>query len=94
MGIQNDAGKILKIIYQRYIEDERIEPEVLVTRSGLDGREIDKAIKYLKDLGLIDIVHTMGNYEGVQNFVFKKLTPRGINIVENKQKFKETFNLE
>lgn len=94
MGIQNNAGKILKIIYHRYLEDEIIEPKVLVKELELPGRDIDKAIKYLKDLGLIDIAHTMGNYEGVQNFVFKTLTPSGINVIEDDEKFKEVFNLE
>ena len=63
----------------------------LLDETGLDGKRIDRAIKYLKDIGAIDIVLTCENVNGVQNFIMKKLTPYGINIIENQPEFKRNF---
>ena len=35
----------------------------------------------------------MGNQSGLQNFSFIGLTPEGIQTVENKTKFKNTFGI-
>ena len=94
MGIQQDAGEILLFMYQSYTKDESIDAEKLLETTGWDGNRIDRAIKYLKDLSAIQIIHTLGNFKGVQHFIFRSLTPIGINIVENKPEFKRTFGFE
>lgn len=94
MGIQKDAGKILLFIYQCYIKDESVNAEKLLQTTKWEGNRIDRAIKYLKDIGAIDIILALGNVNGVQNFILKGLTPLGINIVENQPEFKRNFGFE
>ena len=91
MGIQKDAGEILLFIYQCYIKDESVNAEKLLETTKWEGNRIDRAIKYLKDIGAIDIILTLGNISGVQHFILKGLTPLGINIVENQPEFKRNF---
>jgi len=93
MGIQQDAGEILLYAYKSYIKDESINANKLLETTGWEGNRIDRAIKYLKDLDAIQIIHTMRNVNGVQNFIFRSLTPIGINIIENKPEFERTFGL-
>ncbi|HGJ64173.1 TPA: hypothetical protein ENS27_02150 [bacterium] len=91
MGIQKDAGEILLFIYQCYIKDESVNAEKLLETTKWEGNRIDRAIKYLKDIGAIDIILTLGNIGGVQYFILKGLTPLGINIIENQHEFKRNF---
>ena len=91
MGIQNDAGEILLFIYQCYTKDESVDADKLLQTTKWEGNRIDRAIKYLKDIEAIDIILTLGNINGVQNFILERLTPSGINIVENKSEFKRNF---
>lgn len=93
MGIRNDAGKIFQIIYQQYLNKERVNAEILLEKSGMGGEEIDRAIKYLKDLGVIEVIHTLGNFNGVQNFIFRKIRPEGINIAEDDDLFYHMFKV-
>lgn len=95
MTIQNDAGKILLFIYDSYANDkDSVSPEKLLEITKWDGNRIDRAIQYLKDVGAIDIILTLGNVRGVQHFILKKITPLGINIVENQPEFKRNFGFE
>lgn len=95
MGIQKDAGEILLFIYDSYVNDRgSVNAQRLLDETQWDGKRIDRAIKYLKDMGAIDIVLTLGNVNGVQNFIMKKLTPLGINTVENQPEFKRNFGFE
>ena len=95
MGIQKDAGEILLFMYDKYInDDEKVNAEVLLDTTKWEGNRIDRAIKYLKDIGAIDIILTLGNVKGVQHFILKKITPLGINIVENQLEFKRNFGFE
>ncbi|MBI2575086.1 hypothetical protein HYV82_04330 [Candidatus Woesearchaeota archaeon] len=91
MTIKGDAGEILLFIYDCYVNDrDSVNPEKLLETTKWEGNRIDRAIKYLKDIGAIDII-TLGNVNGVQNFILKGLTPLGINIVENQPEFKRNF---
>ena len=95
MGIQKDAGEILLFMYDRYVNDDsKVNAEVLLDTTKWEGNRIDRAIKYLKDIGAIDIILTLSNVKGVQHFILKKITPLGINIVENKPEFKRNFGFE
>ena len=88
-----DAGEILLFMYDRYVNDDsKVNAEVLLDTTKWEGNRIDRAIKYLKDVGAIDIILTLGNVKGVQHFILKKITPLGINIVENQPEFKRNFN--
>jgi len=86
MGIQEDGNKILEFAYDEYINDRgSINPRKLIDKfgpEGWDGKRIDRAVKYLKNIGAIDIILTMGNVDGVQTFIMKELTPDGIKMVE------------
>lgn len=92
MGIQKDAGKILAFIYSNYVnKNSSVNPKMLIEITKWDGNRIDRAIKYLNDLGAVDIILTIGNYKGVQDFIMKRLTPLGIQMVENQKEFKKNF---
>lgn len=92
MTIKEDAGEILLFIYQCYIKDESVDESKLLQTTKWEGNRIDRAIKYLKDIGAIDIILLLGNVNGVQNFILKGLTPLGINVIENQPEFKRNFN--
>ena len=36
----------------------------------------------------------MGNHQGVQHFILNKITPIGINTVEDQPEFKKNFGFE
>lgn len=93
MGIQENAGKIFYLMYQMYLKDESINPQRLLEITNMEGKDIDRAIKYLKDKYLIDIILTLGNHQGVQHFILKKITPDGINVAEDDTEFIRTFKI-
>ena len=84
MTIQNDAQKVLNLIYQKYVDENKLIETTDLLNLDLEGNRIDRAIKYLRDIGYIEIVLLMGNNNGLQNFILKKITPRGIQEVEKK----------
>ena len=93
MGIQKNAGQIFHLLYDKYSKNEKINPEILLEETKLEGNDADKAIKYLKDRDLIEIILTLGNIKGLQYFIFKKITPEGIKIAENDKNFIEEFGI-
>ena len=94
-GIQEDSGKILLFIYDSFINNKpKLNAQILLEETKWDGNRIDRAVKYLKGIGAIDIVLTMGNHQGVQHFILKKITPLGINAVEDQPEFKKNFSFE
>ncbi|MBI5073190.1 hypothetical protein HZA99_05200 [Candidatus Woesearchaeota archaeon] len=84
MTIQNDAQKVLNLIYQKYVDENKLIENTDLLNLDLEGNRIDRAIKYLRDIGYIEIVLLMGNNNGLQNFILKKITPRGIQEVEKR----------
>jgi len=94
MGIQQDSGEILLFLYKSYVDDQHVDAKKLLETTKWNGARIDKALKYLKDIGAIELILALGNVEGVQNFILRGLTPAGINIVENQKEFKHTFGFE
>ena len=95
MTIQEDAGKILLFVYDCYVSNKsKPNTQILLDETKWDGKRIDRAIKYLKDLGALEIIFTAGQIKGLQMFILKKITPMGINIVENQPEFKRNFGFE
>ena len=95
MTIQEDSGKILLFVYDCYVNNKsKPNPKILFETTQWDGRRIDRSIKYLKELEAIEIILTAGQINGLQTFIFRKITPLGINIVENKPEFKKNFGFE
>lgn len=95
MTIKGDAGEILLFMYDCYVNDKgSVNPEKLLETTTWEGNRIDRAVKYLKEIGAIDIVLTMGNHQGVQHFILRKITPLGINTVEDQPEFKKNFGFE
>ncbi len=94
MGIREDAGKILLFVYKKYINEEYyLNTESIIKGTKLPAKRINSAITYLKDIGAIQITLFFGKTDGVYNFEIDGLTPRGIDIVENKKKFKSIFGI-
>ena len=95
MTIQEDSGKILLYVHDCYVNNRnKPNSKILFEETQWDGRRIDRVIKYLKDFWAIEIILTAGQMNGLQNFIFRKITPLGINIVENKPEFKRNFGFE
>ncbi len=92
MTIKEDAGEILLLIYNDFIDNNNsITPKSVLDITKWEGHRIDLAIKYLRDIGAVEFIFTMGNVDGVQNFIIRGLLPVGINIIENESKFEDTF---
>ena len=84
MPIREDSDMILRFIYQEYVEKHHLvgSKDLLWQFKDWGGSRIDRAVKYLRDQGAIDIVLFMGNQNGLQNFMLKRITPIGIDRVE------------
>ena len=83
--IVEDSNKLLRTIYNKYANSEEISPVALIDATNWDGQRINLSLNYLRKTGLIDIIPCMGNVKEVQNFVFKEVTPSGIEDVESAQ---------
>jgi len=95
MGIQKDAGELLKYIYDKYAKGSlEIATEDVITEIGWTSTRINNAIDYLGDLEVLEIEFYIGNIDGVKNFYIHGLKPKGIDLIENKNKFKTTFGFE
>jgi len=94
MGIKEDAGNLLGYIYNEYIKGNTITANDVLQGTEWGGIRADIAVKYLRDIGAIKIDFFLGNLNGLQNFFISGLTPVGIEIIENKSKFKNTFGVE
>ena len=95
MGIQKDAGELLGYIYERYTKGENwIKPDDLIKETRWEAHRINNARTYLSDRDLIKIAKQSGNVEGVANYTITGLTPSGIDMTENEEKFKTTFGFE
>lgn len=94
MGIKEDAGNLLGYFYNRYVEGYTIKADELLDETKWDGNRADIAVKYLRDIDAIKITFLLGSTNGLQNFHISGLTPIGINIIEDRSKFKVTFGFE
>jgi hypothetical protein len=94
MGIIKNAGRLLVLMYYMSLKKERIHPERILEMMKIPPNELDSVIKYLRDESLIDIILTFGNHNGLQHFIFKRITSEGINLVEDEEEFKDKFKLK
>jgi len=86
MGIQKDAGELLFYAYQKYGEGKLVSSEELQKDKKWEDVKMKNAFNYLKDRGLIEGIFFMGG-----NFLIRKIYPAGIDLAEDKDKFKEVF---
>lgn len=94
MGIQKDAGEILALIYKKYTDFGSSNTFILGNRDIEEETKWDKdrilrAIFYLKDSNLAGI-----SFITTSGYNIYRPTPEGISIIEDKDKFKRTFNFE
>lgn len=83
MGIKRDAEEILDFIYEEYVGGIEITLEsILLYKSDWDSLRVDRALRYLKDIGFIDVVFMVGYVDKAQNMLFNKITIDGIDFVE------------
>lgn len=96
MGIRENAGKMLHLIYTIKSAKINVTPEKIIeiTKGILTGDELDDAVRYLRDENLVKITFTFGNVEGLQHFIFNSLTPEAINVVEDRVEFLNRFKVE
>jgi hypothetical protein len=90
MAIQKDSGEILLLIYNKYTNHKerylKIRVTEILNETGLEELRLDRAIDYLKQKKLIETF-----YGGVHDMIVS-LSAEGIDVVEDKNKFKKTFN--
>ncbi len=91
MGIQKDAGEILAFLYTKYTETHyfQINKESLLDITKWDTTRLENAVAYLEDCILVEVHRSLGGH-----FFIHKIYPNGVNIIEDKSKFKKTFNFE
>ncbi len=89
MGIQKDAGELLKLCYDKYQKGEALDRDMFKEISGWDSIRINNAVKYLFNLRLI---YGLTSDQG--SFKITEVLPEGINIVENVNKFESTFGFK
>jgi len=88
MTIEEDANVVLDFMFKEYLLfNKRTTTRGLLDQfSDWDGRRLDRAVKYLRDIYAIEVIHTFGNENGLQNFILKKITPSGIQMAESRVK--------
>lgn len=97
MAIREDAGELLLFVYKKYIEkyiDELTTFEDFKKESGWNEVRIMNAVEYLKDRELINVNSYYMYPNDGRSFVIYKIYPNGIDIIEDKQKFKDIFGFE
>ncbi len=99
MAIREDAGRLLKYIYDQYVGGNEDIGSQLVYDHFVDwgderaGR-INRAIDYLRDLYTIKITLFIGNYNDVYNFQITGLTDVGVTIIEEEGEFRTKFGID
>lgn len=96
MGIKQDAGELLVFLYNKYIENSSLKIDEIIVKEATkwDAGRINRAIDYLKDTDAIKIKKFVGQTEGLINFIITDITNTGIDIIEDKVKFKRHFGIE
>ncbi|MFA5745960.1 MAG: hypothetical protein WCX82_01355 [archaeon] len=94
MTRKKDAGELLHYFYKSSIVDHSISAEDLLKEIRWGSWRLEKAIKYLRDVDAIEITLFKEKIERLQKFVIVGLTKTGIQIIEDKSKFKTTFGFE
>ena len=92
MGIQKDAGELLLYFYDVYTKkgvDMEVRHHEIMDMTKWEKTRLDIAIYYLVGRNLIAGIDGFGGFYSVD-----KVLPDGIDIIENKNKFKRTFNFE
>lgn len=100
MGIQQDAAEILALVYKAYKKSDLYDymhqvgytmithsDELLKALPEWDMSRLKKAVIYLIEKNMIEA--TIHN-----SILIDKIKPDGIDVVENKGKFKKTFGVE
>ncbi|MCH8519873.1 MAG: hypothetical protein LAT82_03915 [Nanoarchaeota archaeon] len=87
------AGKILNYIYNVKFKEDRIPTiEEIFKSSNQKSHQIEMALNYCKDNSYLKIQKNFGvDKNGIQNMSILEITPDGINIVTDKEKFKKNF---
>ena len=86
MGIQKDAGELLVYCYEEQLKGNSTDSSEFKSVSGWDITRALNAVRYLSDKGLIQ-----GQISDQGYFFVSRLLPQGIDIIENKNEFKNTF---
>jgi hypothetical protein len=95
MDIQKDAGELLAYIYTRYTQGLLTQRADIENETNWDTGRTDRAIDYLDKSGLINMFKYLGDVNSSSyGFRIRALTPKGINIIENKESFKSTFGFK
>ena len=96
-GIIEDSKKLLISLYEDYVTRYKEWNNHNLPRiSGLESYHLKLAMVYLKDNECLEFNWMLGGTNGLQNFIpFRNITPKGIQIIETKNKFKKFFgNIE
>jgi hypothetical protein len=81
--------KILEMLYKRFTEHpyHRITPQEFIEKLAVTQKELDFNIVYLEEKGFVELQKPL---EG-SIFVGARITPKGIDLVEDDKKLSELF---
>jgi hypothetical protein len=91
MTTKKDAGELL---YYFYTLNQSISAENLLKETGWGSWRLEKAIKYLRKMDLLEINLSKEKIERLQLFLITGLTKKGAQLIEDKDKFKAIFGFE
>ena len=94
MTRKKDAGELLHYFYKLSLLNKTISAENLLKETGWGSWRLEKAIKYLRDVDTIKITLSKEKIERLHLFVITGLTNTGLQIIEDKDKFKDIFGFE
>jgi len=92
--IKEDAKNLLIKIYEHYVTVyDFLGNKTISNLVNFSGQRIDRALRFLKDRGLIDLIYIIDmEYDNIQAFrVSKLINHYGIDVIENKEKFVNAF---
>ena len=84
MAIKEISDKMLKRIYKLYISEIEIDcMSITESFDEISSGEFKVALIYLREKGYINFVWMFGSIHTYRRLVFKFVTPKGIDYVEN-----------
>ena len=87
MTVFDDGKELLLILYKQHKDWGNLPAyKELINKTGWDNKRLGIATEYLKGKQWIETIKMADGH-----YIIRKLTPSGIDVVEDKSKFKRHF---
>lgn len=94
MTTKKDAAELLYYFYKMPLNNQPLLAENLLKETKWGSWRLEKAIRFLREANAINITIFKEKIERLQKFVVVRLTPTGVQTIEDKDQFKATFGFE